>query len=96
MGSAAALIGGALVFHFTKGKVISTNQVLKEIDALGQPEKEEDGLLSFEYYQKVFIIISKYAKIRFANEKKVLLEERRRLLLEGKNAEYVEIVKEIV
>jgi hypothetical protein len=59
----AALIGGAIIFSYLSGKSESSSSVcFEEIDALGPPKKEPNGLLAFNYYKDVFLIISKHAK----------------------------------
>lgn len=40
-------------------------------------------MLAFEYYKNMFMIISRYAKGRFADEKKDLVAKRRRFLKEA-------------
>jgi hypothetical protein len=61
LAAGAAVVVGAIVFHhFSQSKEESTasiSRVLEEIDALGPPKKTMNGLLAFDYYQKVFFII---------------------------------------
>ena len=77
----AALVGAALVFHLISSKNEESQQavskVLEDIDALGPPKKDMNGLLSFPYYKEVFGIIQKHAKAKFAAEKNEMLAKRR-------------------
>lgn len=93
---AAALVGAAVVFHNISNKQSVASAVFDEIDALGPPKKEMNGMLSFAYYKEVFGIIQKHSKAKFGKEKKELLEQRRRLLRENKMNEYKELVKEMI
>ena len=75
---ASVLVGAAVLFNYISGKAGSANTLcFEEIDALGQPKKDPNGLLSFPYYKDVFLIISKHAKSKFAEEKKELIGQRR-------------------
>lgn len=49
-------------------------------------------MLSFQYYQKLFMIVNKHAKERTAETKKQLIEERRAHLKSGDEASYKESV----
>lgn len=100
LGAGAVVIIGALIFHqLSQGKEeaqAQASKVLEEIDALGPPKKGMNGLLAFDYYQKVFFIIQKHAKTRFAVEKADLLKRRREFLKDGKMSDYKEVVKEMI
>jgi hypothetical protein len=50
---AGALVGGALLFHLLQ----SSSAVIEEIDALGPPKKEMNGLLSFAYFKDIMSIV---------------------------------------
>jgi hypothetical protein len=97
---AAALVGGAIVFYLLSSKNEESQQavskVLDDIDALGPPKKDKNGLLSFLYYKDVFAIIQKHAKTKFASVKAEMLAKRRALKKDGKMAEYKELVKEMI
>jgi superfamily I DNA and/or RNA helicase len=100
LAAGAVVVGGALLFHYLSGATSESDavmsQLLTEIDALGKPKKEINGLLAFSYYKDVFGLIQKHAKAKFAREKQELLAQRRGLLRAGKTAEYKEIVKEMI
>jgi len=64
-----ALVAGALVFHYVSNKQASNSQCFDEIEALGPPKKQSNGLLSFDYYKDIFMIISKHSKLKFASER---------------------------
>lgn len=53
LAAAAALVGGAVLFHMISNKegASSNTAVLEEVDALGPPKKESNGLLSFAYFK---------------------------------------------
>lgn len=93
---AGALVSAAVIYHLISKGTNSNRQCLKEIDELGPPKKDPNGMLNFNYYKDIFMIISKHAKAKFANEKKKLLEQRRQCLREGKMVEYREIVRDMV
>lgn len=93
----AALVGAALVFALFSGKSESSSSIcFEEIDALGPPKKESNGMFAFSYYKDVFLIISKHAKLKFADEKKELVAKRRKLLKEGNMIEYRGIVEQLI
>jgi hypothetical protein len=92
----AALIGGALLFHSFSNKESSSSQCLDEIDQLGAPQKDPNGLLAFPYYKNMFMIISKHCKNKFASEKKDYVIKRRKALRDKNERDYREIVKELV
>ena len=94
---ATVVVGAALLFNYIAGKTSSTNsQCFEEIDNLGAPQKDPNGLLSFNYYKDIFIIISKHAKGKFSDEKKELVAKRRRFLKEGNTAEYRAIIEQLI
>jgi len=94
---AGALVASALVFHYLSSKSVSSSSLaFEEIEALGPAKKEANGLLSFNYYKDIFMIISKHSKLKFAEEKKELLAKRRRALKEGNMDEYKEVVKDTI
>lgn len=70
--------------------------MLGEIDALGPPRREANGLLNFTYFKDIFVLVQKHSKAQFAVEKQGLLKKRRTLLKENKIPEYKEIVKEMI
>ena len=94
------MVAGAVIMHLINSKgeeaAQQVSKVLEEIDALGAPKKEMNGLLSFPYYKDVFFIIQKHAKGRFAVEKAELMKKRRQLLKSNSMTEYKEIVKEMI
>ena len=59
LAAAAALVGGAFLFHLISSKqgASSSSAVLEEIDALGAPKKESNGLLSFAYFKDIMQIV---------------------------------------
>ncbi len=93
-----ALITGAVAFHVLSQKVDNGNlqEVMEEIQALGQPRFNAQGFLEFEYYKKLFAIINKYAKLSFQEDKKILTQSRREALKQGQTDKYREIVQEMI
>lgn len=96
MAGVGALVSAAVIFHLVSNKTSPVQQVFEDIDSLGPPKKEMNGMLSFGYYKDIFSLIQKASKAKFAGEKKQLLENRRRLLRENKLAEYKELAKDLV
>jgi hypothetical protein len=93
----AAIIGGAVIFHLLQSKSShSTSALIEEIDALGEPKKEMNGILSFPYFKDLMSLVQKHAKERFADEKKDMLTKRRQLLKDKKIDEYKELVSEMI
>ena len=77
-----AFIGAAVIYHIYSSRDEaatndSTDDCIKEIDALGSPVKGPNGLLEFGYYKNVFSIIAKYAKKKYGEDKKKSLKLRR-------------------
>eukprot|EP00347_Sterkiella_histriomuscorum_P006804 403351368 len=70
--------------------------MLEEIDALGPPKKDINGLLSFSYFKDIMEIVWKAGKEKFAKEKQDFLNKRRQLLQDNKMDEYKEVALEIV
>ena len=94
---AAVVIGGALLFNYiSNSSSASSSQCFEEIDQLGPPKKDPNGLLNFGYYKDVFLIISKHAKGKFADEKKELVARRRSCLKDGKMDEYRQIIEQLI
>ena len=97
LGGLTCVVGAALLFNYVANRSSSSNtQCFEEIDALGPPKKEANGLLSFAYYKEVFVIISKHSKQKFADEKKELVAKRRAYLKEGNMREYRAIVEQLI
>ena len=94
--TAGLLVSGGLAFHLLKNYSGVNRKCFKEIDQLGPVQKDINGMLNFNYYKEVFMIISKYAKESFWDEKKKLLEHRRKCLREGNLVEYREIVRDMI
>lgn len=86
-----------MLFHLLQNKTgASTSAVFEEIDALGPPKKELNGILSFPYFKDLMAIVQKHARERFAEEKKECLQRRRRLLQDKKLEEYKDLVSEMI
>ena len=79
----------------TKG-TDALSKAIEEIEALGTPKREANGLLAFSYYKELYCIIMKYQKLSFAMQKQQLLVQRRDLLRNKKTKEYKELVMEMV
>ncbi len=58
-----ALVTGALVFHYLSNKqAAGLDQLADEISALGPVKKDTNGLLVFDYYKDLFLLVTKYSK----------------------------------
>ena len=86
----AALIGAALAFHFMSQSegAQSSDALIEEIAALGEPKRDQNGLLSFHYYKELFLIVNKYVKERNAANKQEMVAERREALKAGDMNKY--------
>jgi hypothetical protein len=98
LGAGAAVVALAVGYHYLSGEgsASSVNQCLDDVDALGPPKKEANGILAFNYYKDLFTVVGKHGRIRFADEKKELIQQRRKALKEGNNKKYNELVKDII
>lgn len=98
LAAGAALVGGAVIFHLlqSKGESSSTSACIDDIEALGPPKKEMNGMLSFTYFKDLMGVVQRHAKERFAEEKKDMLIKRRALLKDKKADEYKEIVSSMI
>ena len=101
LGAGVLLVGAAVVFHmFTNkestGEDVALSAALEEIQALGAPKREANGLLAFPYYKDVFFIIMKHARSSFAVEKQGLLKKRREALKSKNMEEYRTIVGDMI
>lgn len=94
----AAVVASALLFNYflSSETESSMSKCYEEVEALGPVKKESNGILGFNYYKDLFAIVGRHGRLRFAPEKKKLVEKRRKALKEGKMKEYGEIVKEII
>lgn len=79
LSGAAVIIGGALVYHFLtdpeSGGMLSsgggeTDKMIEEITALGPPARGANGMLTFNYYKELFLIVNKFTKKKNAPFKK--------------------------
>ena len=59
---AGALVSASLVLYYVINRSGSNKKCFEEIDALGPVMKDANGMLSFNYYKDIFMIISKHAK----------------------------------
>ena len=61
LAAAAAFVGGALLFNYFQNKqsssASSNDAVLAEIEALGAPKREANGLLAFSYFKDLMQIV---------------------------------------
>lgn len=100
LAAAAVFVGGALLFNYFQSKqsssAASNEAVLADIDSLGPPKREANGLLAFGYFKELMQTVQRHGKERFASDKKEFLFRRRHLLQENKLDEYKEVVAEMV
>ena len=68
----------------------------EDIDKLGPMKKNEKGVLHFDYFKDLMLILSRHARASFATYKQAAIEKRRKLLKEFKLNEYSELVKDLV
>lgn len=93
----ALLIGGALLLNWLQGKQgTGSQELIEEIEKLGPVKKEMNGMLSFPYFKDLMSIVQKHAKAKYHDEKRDLLAKRRKFLQEQNQAEYKEVVQEII
>jgi hypothetical protein len=85
---AAALIGGAILYNALSSKSNTMQVCLDEIDALGPIQRDPNGLLSFNFFKNIFVIVAKHAKLKYSDEKKETLKTRRKALYEGNEVLY--------
>jgi len=94
------LVGAAYLFHsLSSSKEESSghlSQLIADVEALGPPKRDPNGLLNFVYYKDLFCVIQKHTKAVFAEEKAALLKQRREYLRAGNTAEYRDIVKTMI
>ena len=88
----AALIGAAIAFHVL-GK--QEDPIDDDIGQLGPVEREDNGMLKFEYFLKILEISSFYGKDQFNAKKKEYIQQRRDALDRGDDKEYEMIVSKM-
>ena len=67
----AAVVGAAIVYFATnKEKVEDEGDMEDDLANLGEPQFEASGMLTFEYFLKIFQICSFYGKNQFRLKKK--------------------------
>lgn len=97
--AAAALVGGAIIFNYfqsKQGNTATTEALLNDVDALGAPKREANGMLAFVYFKDLMMTVQRHGKERFASDKKEYLFRRRHLLQENKQDEYKAVVAEMI
>ena len=72
-----AVVALAFLFNNANQKGAKEQGMFDQISALGEPQKNAQGLLSFEYFKQVFVIVNRYSREKFAEEKKEFLNKRR-------------------
>lgn len=74
----AAVIGAAVAFHYASQKAEAEEDTLdNDLEQLGEVQREENGMLKFEFFLKVFQISTFYGKNQFAAQKITLVNQRR-------------------
>ena len=93
-----AIVGCALVYHIISNSEGAQQQdgLIDEIAALGEPKRDQNGLLSFHYYKELFLIVNKYVKARNAASKVEMVADRRQALKDGDMNRYKQIVQDII
>ena len=89
-----ALVTVALLFNNANSKDSKEQGMYDQISALGPPQKGQNGLLTFDFFKQVFMIVNKYSKEKFSEQKKEYLAQRRQALKDGEDAKYSELVKQ--
>jgi len=65
MGAALAIAGGIFILHFKNNSDYLT-AIKRKIDALGPPDKDPSGKVTFEFLKSVYLIADKIAYERLA------------------------------
>lgn len=91
-----AVVGAAVAYHLaSKSAEEADDGIDDDLEQLGPPEMEGNGMLKFEYFLKIFQICSFYGKNQFNIKKKEYIRQRREALAEGDDKKYEQIVMEM-
>lgn len=91
-----AVVGAAVAYHMaSKSAEEADDGIDEDLEQLGPPEMEANGMLKFEYFLKIFQICSFYGKNQFNIKKKEYVRTRREALAEGDDKKYEQIVMEM-
>ena len=91
-----AVVGAAVAYHMaSKSAEEADDGIDEDLEQLGPPEMEGNGMLKFEYFLKIFQICSFYGKNQFNIKKKEYVRTRREALAEGDDKKYEQIVMEM-
>ena len=63
---------------------------------MGAPQKDQNGLLSFNYFKNLFLEVQKFNKQSFGPEKQEFLRNRREALRNNEHTKYNELVKQMM
>ena len=58
----ALLVGGAVLLHLFGKGTDSTDNLMEDIRALGEPKKMANGFLEFPFFLKVFKLVMRHSK----------------------------------
>lgn len=85
----AAVVGAAVAYHLaSKSAEEADDGIDEDLEQLGPPEMEANGMLKFEYFLKIFQICSYYGKTQFLLKKKDCVRNRRLALAENDDKKY--------
>lgn len=91
-----AVVGAAVAYHLaSKSAEEADDGIDEDLDQLGEPQYEPNGMLRFDYFLKVFQICSFYGKNQFNIKKRELITQRRLALADNDDKKYEQIVMDM-
>ena len=90
MGAALAIAGGIYILQIQK-KNSYMKEIMRKVDALGPPEKDASGKVTFGYLKALYFIAEKIATERFQPVKEKFIRKRRA----SKFKEYKKVIAEM-
>ena len=99
LGVGAVVGSAAAIYYITSGddeEDANDEELHNDITALGQLQKDANGMVRFDDFLKIFRLVTKHSKKKISAFKVSNNEKRRKFLKEGNEEEYRECIKKQV
>lgn len=96
IGAGAVIASAAAVYLLTSGEDEedeSGSELTHDLEALGQLQKDANGMVKFDDFLKIFRLVTKHSKKKISAFKTTNNDKRRKFLKEGNDEGYRECIK---
>lgn len=96
LGAGALIASAAAVYILTSGEdeeEDSSAELTHDLEALGQLQKDANGMVKFDDFLKIFRLVTKHSKKKISAFKTMNNDKRRKFLKEGNDEGYRECIK---